>query len=216
MNFYEIYCYNLVTDYEENKRYFLYQKNIKVSCNNSIKIEKMSKNIMYDSFRQIIYTLSDIKKWEKCRMKKVLNENIKNKKIEENFFDDKILDLTSMRNAFLQMPTMICFNFCLKEMLDLCNVNSETGNKKYFELAKDFLGFLKKDTVLKELDMGAYINTIKKLNEFINNRDKINCTELYHYFSHMKVIFGNKYRRKLAELLIENIEECKNYQILKI
>lgn len=148
-------------------------------------------------------------------MKKVLNENIKNKKIEENFFDDKILDLTSMRNAFLQMPTMICFNFCLKEMLDLCNVNSETGNKKYFELAKDFLGFLKKDTVLKELDMGAYINTIKKLNEFINNRDKINCTELYHYFSHMKVIFGNKYRRKLAELLIENIEECKNYQIFE-
>lgn len=63
--------------------------------------------------------------------------------------------------------------------------------------------------------MGAYINTIKKLNEFINNRDKINCKELYHYFSHMKVIFGNKYRKKLAELLIENIEECKNYQIFE-
>lgn len=74
-------------------------------------------------------------------MKKLFNKNIEHKKIEESFFDDKIQDLTSMKNAFLQMPTMICFNFCLKEMLDLCNVNSETGNKKYFELAKDFLEF---------------------------------------------------------------------------
>lgn len=131
---------------------------------------------------------------------------------EERFFKDKILDLTSMKNSFLQMPTMICFNFCLKEMLDLCNVNSETGNKKYFELAIDFLQFLKRDIVLKELDMGAYINTIKKLNEFITNRDKINCVELFHFFSHMKVIFGNKYRKKLIELLLKNIENCNNYK----
>ena len=81
---------------------------------------------------------------------------------EEKFFKDKIINLTSMQNSFLQMPTMICFNFCLKEMLDLCNVNSETGNKKYFELAQDFIEFLKKDIILKELDMGTYINIIKK------------------------------------------------------
>lgn len=131
---------------------------------------------------------------------------------EEKFFKDKILDLISMKNSFLQMPTMICFNFCLKEILDLCNVNSETGNKKYFELAIDFLQFLKKDIVLKELDMGTYINTIKKLNEFITNRDKINCAELFHFFSHIKVIFGSKYRKKLIELILKNIENCNDYK----
>ena len=145
-------------------------------------------------------------------MEKVLNYNVCEKSEEVKFFDDKIMDLTSMNNSFLQMPTMICFNFCLKEMLDLCDVNSETGNKKYFELAKDFLEFLKKDIVLKELDAGAYINTIKKVHEFVNNRDKINCTELYHYFSHLKAIFGNKYRKKLVELIFENLEECKDYK----
>lgn len=148
-------------------------------------------------------------------MKKRLKNNLCNKKVQEIFFDDKIMDLIAMKNSFLQMPTMLCFNFCLKEMLDLCNVNSETGNKKYFELAKDFLEFLKKDIVLKELDMGTYINIIKKLNEFISNRDKINCTELYHYFSHIKVIFGNKYRVKLTELILKNIEDCTNYKIFE-
>lgn len=76
-------------------------------------------------------------------MEGILNYN-SGEKEEVKFFNDKIMDLTSMKNSFLQMPTMICFNFCLKEMLDLCDVNSETGNKKYFELAKDFLEFLKK------------------------------------------------------------------------
>lgn len=141
--------------------------------------------------------------------------NTNQKTEEECFFNDKIMDVISMKNSFLQMPTMICFNFCLKEMLDLCNVNSETGNKKYFELAKDFLEFLKKDIVLKELDMGAYINIIKKINEFINNRDKINCMELYHYFSHVKVIFGHKYRKKLVELILKNIESCTDYNIFE-
>lgn len=148
-------------------------------------------------------------------MKQVLNNNENIKKEEEHFFNDKIMDVISMKNSFLQMPTMICFNFCLKEMLDLCDVNSETGNKKYFELAKDFLEFLKKDIVLKELDMGAYINIIKKINEFLNNRDKINCMELYHYFSHVKVIFGHKYRKKLVELILKNIEECKDYDVFE-
>lgn len=130
---------------------------------------------------------------------------------EESFFDDKIKDLTSLKNSFLQMPTMICFNFCLKEMLDLCNVNSETGNKKYFELAKDFLNFLKKDIVLKELDMVVYINIIKKLKEFIENRDKINCTELYNFFIHIKAIFEKKYREKLKELIFRNLNKCTDY-----
>ena len=131
---------------------------------------------------------------------------------EEKFFKDKIKDITSMNNSFLQMPTMICFNFCLNEMLDLCNVNSETGNKKYFELAKDFLHFLRKDIVLKELDAGAYVSIIKKLNEFINNRDKINSSELYNFFIHMKVIFGKKYRNKLIELILKKIDHCDNYE----
>lgn len=144
-------------------------------------------------------------------MEGILNYN-SGEKEEVKFFNDKIMDLTSMKNSFLQMPTMICFNFCLKEMLDLCDVNSETGNKKYFELAKDFLEFLKKDIVLKELDTGAYINTIKKVHEFVNNRDKINCTELYHYFSHVKTIFGNKYRNKLVELILKNLKECNDYK----
>lgn len=83
----------------------------------------------------------------------------------EQFFKDAIMNLTSMKNSFLQLPNMICFNFCLTEMLDLCNVNSETGNKKYFELSKDFFYFLKKDTILKQIDMGKYITLMKRLKE---------------------------------------------------
>lgn len=135
---------------------------------------------------------------------------------EEKFFKDKIINLTSMQNSFLQMPTMICFNFCLKEMLDLCNVNSETGNKKYFELAQDFIEFLKKDIILKELDMGTYINIIKKIKEFLDNRDKINCLELYNYFSHVKTIFGKKYIDKLIEVILQELQECTNYKKLEI
>ena len=44
-----------------------------------------------------------------------------------NFFKDKIVDLTAMNNSLLQMPTMRCFNFCLEELIDLCNINSEIG-----------------------------------------------------------------------------------------
>lgn len=129
----------------------------------------------------------------------------------EQFLKDAIINLTSMKNSFLQLPSMICFNFCLKEMLDLCNVNSETGNKKYFELARDFFDFLKKDTILKEIDMGKYITLIKKLKEFIDNKDKINTDELYNFFKHTKFIFGNKYIEKLKDKILDNLKCCNDY-----
>lgn len=134
----------------------------------------------------------------------------------EQFFKDAIMNLTSMKNSFLQLPNMICFNFCLKEMLDLCSVNSETGNKKYFELAKDFFNFLKKDTILKEIDMGKYITLMKKLKEFIENRDKINVDELYNFFKHTKLIFGNKYLEKLKEKILDNLNCCNDYKKFSI
>lgn len=134
----------------------------------------------------------------------------------EQFFKDAIMNLTSMKNSFLQLPNMICFNFCLKEMLDLCNVNSETGNKKYFELAKDFFYFLKKDTILKQIDMGKYITLMKRLKEFIDNRDKINTEELYNFFKHTKLIFGNLYVEKLKEEVLNNLICCNDYKRFSI
>lgn len=121
------------------------------------------------------------------------------------FFRDKILDLTSMSNSVLQMPTMRCFNFCIEEMIDLCNINSETGNKKYFELARDFKEFLRRDKVLKELDFGVYITLLSKLKMMIDSKDKVNSLEYYNYFQQLKLTYGNKYRRKLCEMLLNNI-----------
>ena len=130
----------------------------------------------------------------------------------EQFFKDAIINLTSMKNSFLQFPNMICFNFCLKEMIDLCNVNSETGNKTYFELAKDFYKFLKKDLILKEIDMGKYITLIKKLKQFIDNRDKINVNDLYSFFQNTRFFYGKKYIERLKEKILENLKECNNYE----
>ena len=131
-----------------------------------------------------------------------------------NYFKDKLKDITAMNNSFLQMPNMICFNFCLKEILDLCDVNSETGNKKYYDLAKDFLEFLRKDIVLKKLDLGVYINIVKKLGETISNRDKVNYKELFYFFDHIRKIHGYKYRKLLYSILVDYIENGDDYRTL--
>ena len=122
---------------------------------------------------------------------------MKEKSEEIKFFYDKIIDLTAMNNSILQMPTMICFNFCLKEMIDICDVNSETGNKK--------------DFVLKKLDMGMYITLIKKVKFILENKDKVNSVEMYNYFYQLKLTYGTLYVYKLKELLIKNLNKCEDY-----
>ena len=134
-----------------------------------------------------------------------------------NFFKDKIVDLTAMNNSLLQMPTMRCFNFCLEELIDLCNINSEIGNKKYFELAKDFKEFLKKDKVLKELDIAVYITLLKKLKFMIDSKDKVNSMEYFNYFQQLKITYGKKYKKKMCEMLLKNLEsDNDDYEELDI
>lgn len=122
------------------------------------------------------------------------------------FFYAKLLHMTSMKNSLFEMPKITCFSYCIKEMISLCEISKEIGNRDYFKLAEDFYEFEKKDFIFKEIDPIQHSLLLIKLKEICENVAAINLTMVLSYFENMLKIFQDTYIDALVSKVKQVIE----------
>lgn len=125
---------------------------------------------------------------------------------QEEFVLTKIRCLLSKNNTLLNMPNSVCFTYCLKEIIDICEISENINNRSYFKLFNSFYNFLKKDKILKEIDCYVYYDLLRKIKEIIENNSKVDIKSVKKYFTTVLITYKKQYINLLKEKML-NIDK---------